>query len=178
MRSITVVFSILACQCTLALASLAEHQLPPSVPKKELQNDAKLRSYYEAHLAEFQEEEAVRLRAFAIARDAGETDYNLIRRVKALYTEASKKRQVGNLKGYNVIQEWGWVTQRELRRGVYELVQKMDVGSSSDPIVTSEAATLLVLVDRRKARVKTFEEVKTLIERRLGEPIKFDGPRL
>ena len=128
--------------------------------------------YYLAHTNTYQVEEEVKLRmivlnipseadADPVRRQAGE----ILTKIKegaafsemaGVYSQGAQRSQGG---------DWGWVERSVLRKELAEAAFSLKVAELSEPIETPQAIYLMLVEDKRPARIKPLNSVRAEIER-------------
>ena len=128
--------------------------------------------YYLAHTNAYQVEEEVKLRmimlnipseadADQVRLQAGEIltkikDGAAFSEMAGVYSQGAQRSQGG---------DWGWVERSVLRKELAETAFSLKAGELSAPIETPQAIYLMLVEDKRPARIKPLNSVRAEIER-------------
>ncbi len=132
----------------------------------------KIETYYVDHKDDFKEEDQVKLRMIVLTK-APEGDNADKRKLAdeilvklnegasfadmaSIYSQGSQAKQQG---------EWDWVEKSALRPELSDAAFKLKTGEKSGVIDTPEAYYLMLVEDKREARVKPLPEVRDAIEK-------------
>ena len=132
----------------------------------------KIETYYVDHKDDFKEEDQVKLRMIVLTKTP-ETDSTEKRKLAdeilaklnegasfgdmaSIYSQGSQAKQQG---------EWDWVEKSALRQELADVAFKLKPGEKSGVIDTPEAFYLMLVEDRREARVKPLPDVRDQIEK-------------
>jgi peptidyl-prolyl cis-trans isomerase C len=136
-------------------------------------SDADAKKFYDTHPEEFNKPEEVRVSSILVKDEATAKKVLADARVKGVdntgyrnlvaqySTDAATKDRGGDLRYFDA-------NTKEIPKPVVDAAFKLQViGDNSAPVKTEQGWALLKLTGRRKALVRTFEEVKTTIKNRL-----------
>ena len=136
----------------------------------------KVETYYVDHKEDFKEEDQVKLRMIVLT-NAPETDNTQTRKLAeeilgkikggasfaemaGIYSQGSQARQQG---------EWDWVERSVLRKELADVAFSLKPGETSGVVETPDAFYIMLVEDKREARVKPLPEVRDQIEKILLE---------
>jgi len=134
----------------------------------------KIETYYLEHKDDFKEEDKVKLRMIVLT-NAPETDTTQTRRLAdeilgklkggasfdemaKIYSQGSQARQGG---------EWDWVEKSVLRKELADVAFMLKPGEMSGVIETPGAYYIMLVEDRKEARVRPLSEVRDDVEKLL-----------
>jgi peptidyl-prolyl cis-trans isomerase C len=136
-------------------------------------SDADAKKYYDAHPEEFNKPEEVRAssilvkdeptakKVLADARIKGVDNQGFRNLVAQYSTDAATKDRGGDLRYFDA-------ASKEIPKNIVDATFKLTtIGENSPPVKTDQGWVVLKLTGRRKALVRTFDEVKTTIKNRL-----------
>ena len=132
----------------------------------------KIETYYVDHQNDFKEEDQVKLRMIVLTNSPN-ADVAQIRKLAdeilskinggasfgemaAIYSQGSQARQQG---------QWDWVDKSVLRKELADVAFSLKVGEKSGVIETPDAFYLMLVEDKREARVKPLPEMRDSIEK-------------
>jgi parvulin-like peptidyl-prolyl isomerase len=132
----------------------------------------KVETYYVDHKDDFKEEDQVKLRMIVLT-NAPEADSTQTRKLAeeilgkikggasfaemaGIYSQGSQARQGG---------EWDWVEKSVLRKELADVAFSLKAGETSGVIETPDAFYIMLVEDKREARVKPLPEVRDQIEK-------------
>jgi peptidyl-prolyl cis-trans isomerase C len=143
--------------------------------------DAECKTYYDAHPEEFNKPEEVRVssilvkdagtakKVLADARIKGVDNQNFRNLVAEFSTDAATKDRGGDLRYFDA-------TTKDIPREIVQASFKLvNIGDTSEPVRTQAGLAILKLTGRRKALVRTIEEVKQQIRNKLYRDKRTDG---
>jgi peptidyl-prolyl cis-trans isomerase C len=136
-------------------------------------SDGDAKKYYDAHPEEFNKPEEVRVssilvkdestakKVLADARMKGVDNQGFRNLVAQYSTDAATKERGGDLRYFDA-------NTKEIPKPIVDASFKLNtIGDNSAPVKTEQGWVVLKLTGRRKALVRSFEEVKTTIKNRL-----------
>jgi peptidyl-prolyl cis-trans isomerase C len=143
--------------------------------------DGECKGYYEAHPEEFNKPEEVRVASILVkdsatarrvlgdARIKGVDNQNFRTLVSEYSQDAATKDRGGDLRYFDA-------STKEIPREIVDAAFKLqNLGDTSEPVRTSAGLAILKLTGRRKALVRTFDEVKQQIRNKLYRDKRTDG---
>jgi peptidyl-prolyl cis-trans isomerase SurA len=132
----------------------------------------KIETYYVDHKDDFKEEDQVKLRMIVLTKtpEADSTEKRKLADeilaklnegasfadMASIYSQGSQAKQQG---------EWDWVEKSALRQELADVAFKLKPGEKSGVIDTPEAFYIMLVEDRREARVKPLPDVRDQIEK-------------
>ena len=140
---------------------------------------AKVEAYYDANKDKFQQEDAARLRLITFTRADGMDDAGLLARVQTVLARLKAGEKFESLareltdvaahrsKGGDL----GWNKKADLKPEFAAPAFTLDKGEVGGPIVTPEAAYLLLIEDRKAAGIQPLADVSGEIQRKLADEL-------
>jgi parvulin-like peptidyl-prolyl isomerase len=135
--------------------------------------DDECKKYYDAHPEEFNKPEEVRVSSILVKDEAAAkkvladarikgVDNQGFRALVAQYsTDAATKDRGGDLRYFDA-------ASKEIPKEIVDAAFKLQtIGDNSPPVKTAQGVAILKLTGRRKAVVRTFDEVKQTIRNRI-----------
>ncbi|MEI6861562.1 MAG: peptidyl-prolyl cis-trans isomerase [Verrucomicrobiota bacterium] len=144
---------------------------------------AKVEAYYNAHKDKYQQEDAVRLRLITFTRAEGMDDAQLLARVQSVLArlKAGEKfetlaRELTDVQAHRAKGgDLGWTKKTELKPEFATPAFTLDKGEIGGPIVTPEAAFLMLIEDRRAAGLQPLAEVSGEIQKDLATQLGLEA---
>jgi peptidyl-prolyl cis-trans isomerase SurA len=134
----------------------------------------KVETYYKDHNAEFKEEDRIKMRLIVLNRQPDDTNGTVRRRMEEIlsqvkdgaafsdlaksYSEGSQRKDGG---------ETGWQDTSIVNKTLLEATKNLKPGEYSGVIESPEAYFLVLLEERKPARVQPLNEVRDVIEKTL-----------
>lgn len=134
-------------------------------------DQSKMQAYYSAHRDEFADEPRVHLHQVMFAGKEGIAKANQLYALKALPAaelEATVEKLGGEVVDLRILSLSSLDTEL-LNKEYAAAARLLEPGNFSPPFQTGERTQMLYLQERIPARVKPFDEVKGLIEERIGQ---------
>lgn len=134
----------------------------------------KIETYYQTHQQEFKVEDQVKLRMIVLnkAKDDGAPSApklaeEILRKLNegAAFTEMATIYSQGSQRAAGG--DWGWVEKSVLRKELADVAFGLEKGQHSQVIDTVESCYLMLVEDKRGARLKALAEVRDQIDKNL-----------
>jgi len=134
----------------------------------------RVETYYQDHKADFKVEDEVKMRLIALNKTTDDTNGAVRKRMEEIISQVKDGADFGDLaQSYSEGSqrsergETGWQEVSKLNKSIAEAISNLKPGQSSGVIESPEAYFLVLLEERRLARVRPLTEVRADIEKTL-----------
>jgi|ERR1700722_4135423 len=134
----------------------------------------KVETYYKEHAAEFKQEDQVKMRLIVLNRHADDTNNTTHKRMEEILSQVKDGAAFSDLaKSYSDGSqrkdggETGWQEISKLNKDLAEAIKSLKPGEYSGVIESSDAYFLVLVEERKAARVEPLNDVRDVIEKTL-----------